>query len=201
LNGWEKPVNPDIIHSAKGQLKMPRLFIAIDLPEEQKRRIDSISYGLPETRWIVAEQIHLTLRFIGEVNGTSYERISDALSEVQSDPFELRVKGIGHFPPRRTPRVLWLGLDKSEPLLQLQRRVEAKLQQSGLAPEGRKFSPHITIARFKNPPLDKVVAFMAAHSLFELPPFRPKDFHLYSSFLTSGGAVHTLEASYPLRAK
>ena len=180
---------------------MHRLFIAIDLPEEQKRRIGSISYGLPGTRWMAAEQTHLTLRFIGEVDDTSCRRIADALSEVRADPFPLQIKGIGHFPPRRTPRVLWLGLDQSEPLLQLQRRVEAKLQQSGLAPEGRKFSPHITIARFNNPPLDKVAAFMAGHSLFELPPFRANEFHLYSSFLTSSGAVHTLETSYPLRAK
>jgi 2'-5' RNA ligase len=150
---------------------------------------------------MATEQIHLTLRFIGEVDSSSCGRITDALSEVRADPFELQVKGIGHFPPRRTPKVLWLGLDQSEPLLQLQRRVEAKLQQSGLTPEGRKFSAHITIARFNNPHLDKVAAFMAAHSLFELPPFRAKEFHLYSSFLTSGGAVHTLEASYPLRAK
>ena len=77
----------------------------------------------------------------------------------------------------------------------------AKLQQSGLASEGRKFSPHITIARFNNPPLNKVAAFMAGHSLFELPPFRAKEFHLYSSLITSNGAVHTIETSYPLKEK
>ena len=180
---------------------MHRLFIAIDLSDEDKKRIGSICYGLPETRWIPEEQIHLTLRFIGEVDGAAYRRIIDALGEVRSEPFELKVRGIGHFPPRRTPRVLWLGLDKREALLQLRRRIEAKLQQTGLAPEGRKFSPHITIARFKNPPLTKVASFMAAHNLFELPAFRAEEFHLYSSHLTSSGAIHTIEASYPLRAK
>jgi 2'-5' RNA ligase len=180
---------------------MHRLFIAIDLPDEQKSKVGSICYGLPGTRWMEAEQIHLTLRFIGEVDDLSYDQIADALSEVRANPFELRIKGIGHFPPRRTPRVLWLGLDKSEPLLKLRSRIEAKLLRTGLASEGRKFSPHITIARFNHPPLDKVATFMAGHSLFELPPFRVKEFHLYSSFLTSGGAVHTIEASYPLRAK
>jgi len=177
---------------------MRRLFIAIDLPDEHKSRIATICSGLPGTRWIPEEQIHLTLRFIGEVDGASYGRITEALSEVRAEPLELKVRGIGHFPPRRSPRVLWLGLDKSEPLIQLRFRIETKLQQSGLAPEGRKFSPHITIARFKKTPLDKIAAFMAGHSLFELPVFRAEEFHLYSSHLTSGGAIHTIEDSYPL---
>jgi 2'-5' RNA ligase len=180
---------------------MHRLFIAIDLPDDHKSRIGSICYGLPGTRWMPEEQIHLTLRFIGEVDGASYGRVADILGEIESEPFELKVRGIGHFPPRRTPRVLWLGLDKSEPLLRLRNRIEMKLQQTGLAPEGRKFSPHITIARFRNPPLTKVASFMSAHSLFELPTFQAKEFHLYSSHLTSDGAIHTIEASYPIRTK
>ena len=75
------------------------------------------------------------------------------------------------------------------------------LQQVGLEPEGRKFSPHITIARFKNPHAGKVASYMAAHNLFELPSYQVDEFHLYSSILRADGAIHTIEASFPFGIK
>ena len=179
---------------------MPRLFIAIDLPSAQRERIRSICSGLPGTRWTPAEQIHLTLRFIGEVDGTLFQQIADSLAEIKTDPLTLKIEGLGYFPPRRTPRVLWVGLENNDGLLQLRNRIETALVRLGLEPEGRKFSPHITIARFKKPSLNRVMAFMDTNNPFELPPFPVKEFHLYSSKLTARGAIHQREASYPIRS-
>lgn len=177
---------------------MKRLFVAIDIPAGLKEHLVSICHGLPDTRWVPPEQIHLTIRFIGEVEGSLYNQIAASLAGVRSEPPLLKIKGIGHFPPRRKPRVLWVGLEHNDLLLRLRNKIESTLVSNGLAPEGRKFSPHITIARCKNPPLKRVADFMAAHSLFELPPFPAEEFHLYSSLLSSSGAIHQLEETYPL---
>lgn len=197
---WKKtPCPANILKNLKLLCPMPRLFIAIDLPPAQRDRIRSICSGLPGTRWTPAEQIHLTLRFIGEVDGDLYRQIADTLAEIKTEPLTLKINGLGYFPPRRTPRVLWVGLENNDGLLQLRNRIEAALVRIGLEPEERKFSPHITIARFKKPSLDRIMAFMATNNLFELPPFPVKKFHLYSSKLTATGAIHQLEASYPVR--
>jgi 2'-5' RNA ligase len=178
---------------------MPRLFIAIDLPPAHRDRIRSICFGLPGTRWTPAEQIHLTLRFIGEVDGNLFRQITGTLAEIRTEPLTLKIEGLGHFPPRRTPKVLWVGLKKNSELLQLRNRIETALVRLGMAPEGRKFAPHITIARFKNPSLTRLMDFMATNNLFALPPFPVKEFHIYSSKLTATGAIHQLEASFPVK--
>lgn len=177
---------------------MKRLFVAVDIPPEMKALITSIGHGLPDTRWVPPEQIHLTIRFIGEVEGSIFKTIANSLAEVCSDPPLLRIKGIGHFPPRRSPKVLWVGVEHNDLLLRLRRRIDASLVKSGLAPEGRKFSPHITIARLRNPPIKRIADFMAVHSMFALPPFPVEEFHLYSSLLSNRGAVHQIEETYPL---
>ena len=178
---------------------MPRLFVAIDLPPAHRDRIRSICSGLPGARWTPAEQIHLTLRFIGEVDNSLFRQITDTLAEIRTEPLTLKIKGLGHFPPRRPPRVLWAGLEKNDGLLQLRNRIETTLVRIGLEQEGRKFAPHITIARFKNPSLNRLTDFMVNNNLFELPPFPVKEFHIYSSKLTSTGAIHQLEASFPVK--
>jgi RNA 2',3'-cyclic 3'-phosphodiesterase len=177
---------------------MYRLFVAIELPEWVKAELAGLSFGLPGAHWVPDDQLHLTLRFIGEVDRVQFEEIGQALTEVQIDPFDLALEGVGTFPPRGKPTVLWVGLEKSEPLLQLRRRVESALVQVGLPPEGRKFSPHITLARLKDVPLNRLGEFLMGHALFKLAPFEIKEFHLFSSQLTQKGAIHTLEATYSL---
>lgn len=178
---------------------MHRLFVAIDLPKEHRQLIHSICYGLQDARWVKPEQIHLTIRFIGEVDGAMFRDIKDILSEVRCEPFKLKIKGLGHFPPRRSPKVLWLGIDSCEKVSFLRNRVESALVKTGLEPERRKFSPHITIARFRNsPPAKKIAEYMVHQSLFETPDFEVTHFHLYSSFLGQKGALHQIEHSYSL---
>ncbi len=177
---------------------MPRLFIAVDLPAGIKNNLGIMSYGIPGAKWIDPQQIHLTVRFIGEVDGTTFLDIKTALEQVSLEPFSMALKGVGHFPPRGKPRVLWVGIEQSEPLQSLKSRIDRILATAGLQPEGRKFSPHITLARLKNSPIHKVADFLAGNGLFSQEPFEIKDFKLYSSTLTPKGAIHKVEKVYPL---
>lgn len=177
---------------------MPRLFIAIDLPATQRARIQTICTNLAGARWITTEQIHLTLRFIGEVDHDLYRLIGAALAAIKSGPPTLEIAGLGHFPPRRPPRVLWVALHPNDRLAELRNLIETTLVNIGLPPEVRKFAPHITIARFKNSSIANVKDFITRNAPFQLPPFRAEEFHLYSSTPTSAGAIHRREASYRL---
>lgn len=177
-----------------------RLFTAVDLSDEAREAVGRICTGIPGVKWLDETQLHLTLRFIGDAAPSLFERIRQALAEVEAKPFELSLRGVGRFPPKRDPRVLWVGIETSEALLSLQRMVEQALEKCGLEPEGREFSPHITLARLKDMPWSPVAAFLERNRLFSTPPFPVSGFHLYSSTLTPKGALHRREATYPLRA-
>ncbi len=179
---------------------MIRLFIAIDIPESVKQEMARLCCGLPGARWVGTEQLHLTLRFIGEVDGGMFRDIRECLAEVQAEPFTLQLDGVGFFPPRGRPRVVWVGLRQSNELQRLRNRLESCLVGLGLEAEKRKFAPHITLARLKNTPPARVGRFLENHNLFLSFPFSVDEFFLYSSRLGKRGAVHRVEAAYPLRA-
>ena len=138
------------------------------------------------------------MRFIGEVGGALFLDIKNTLEEINISPFDIQLKGVGHFPPRGAPRVIWVGLEKSEPLQLLRKKIDSALLKIGLEPERRKFSPHITLARLKNTPLQKVANFLSGNGLFSQEPFQVDDFKLYSSTLTPKGAIHKVERVYYL---
>lgn len=154
--------------------------------------------GLPGARWVQPDHLHLTLRFIGEVDSTVFRDVREALHEVKGSPFSMQLDGVGFFPPRGKPRVVWVGIRKSDYLVQLRNRVEAVLVKTGLEPEGRKYSPHITLARLKNTPSSKVASFLTHNSMFITEEFPVNQFFLYSSVLNSRGAKHFIECGYPL---
>ncbi len=176
---------------------MPRLFVALAMPETIAEELDRLCNGLPGVRWTDLEQFHLTLRFIGEVDPGTFCEIGEALTSVTLPPFEMRLKGIGQFPPRGMPHTLWAGVEEAEPVLRLRRRVERVLHDVGFAPERRKFVPHVTLGRVREPlPEDRFGAFLARRSLFRSSPFAVSSFGLYSSVLRPEGAEHLLEAEY-----
>jgi 2'-5' RNA ligase len=179
---------------------MPRLFVAIDFPDPVREHLALVCFGLPDARWVPREQLHLTLRFIGDVEGSRFLDVRDELLNVRSAPFDLRLRGLGHFPPRGRPHVLWAGIEKSPALEALHGRVESVLVRAGLPPEARNFAPHVTLARLKGTPARRVADYLTEHALFAAGPFPVTEFRLYSSLLSPKGAAHTLEASYPLRA-
>ncbi len=178
---------------------MYRLFVAIDLTEDAKEAISRIRGGIPGVKWIDMAQLHLTLRFIGDADDAMLLRIREELAGVNSPSFSLLPRGVGHFPPKRDPRVLWVGIERNEALSSLQRLVEEAMVKCGLEPEGREFSPHITLARLKDTPFSRIAPFLEKNRLFSAPPVPVKGFHLYSSVLSPRGAVHNRLASYPLQ--
>ncbi len=180
---------------------MYRLFVAIDPPEETIQSLQEIGVSLPGARWNEADQIHLTLRFIGEVDGGVFRDIQEALAGVAVEPFEVTPKGVGFFPPRKNPESLWVGVEEHEPLIHLRNRIESALVRAGVKSESRRFFPHIALARLKNTPPSKVVGFLSENALFKLPPFAVTEFCLYSSFLSSDKALHQVEEVYPLIIK
>ncbi len=179
---------------------MIRLFVAIDPADNVAERLKSICLGLPGARWVPAKQMHLTLCFIGEVEGNIFRDIREALAGVQENVFNLQLDGVGCFPPRGKPRIIWARVAASPDLLRLQKKIESVLVRNvGLASEKKKYAPHITLARLSNTPTTRVGHFLEEYSLFLSQPFTVKHFTLYSSFLGKKGATHVVEESYSLK--
>jgi len=177
---------------------MPRLFVAIELPDPVKDGLVSMCAGVPGAKWRQHAQLHLTLRFIGEVDGGVARDIDEALSRVQAPAFELSLAGIGHFGDARRPRVLWAGVDDGAAVRFLHDRVERVLNAVGLEAEHRKFRPHVTLARMNGARMDQVTAYEAHYGGYRSDSFRVDGFTLFSSFLSREGAIYTAEADYPL---
>lgn len=174
-----------------------RLFVAIDLPDPQRRLLAAVRGELPGLRWVRPEQLHLTLAFLGEVQQETCAPLSSLLAQVNFAPFRLDFGRLGCFPSRGLPRVLWVGLQPQPQLLQLARSVSSAAVSCGLALEARPFFPHITLARCKEPDRQAVTALLDSQLLEELPPFWVQEFLLFESRLTSQGAVHQVLQRYP----
>ncbi|MBT5571952.1 MAG: RNA 2',3'-cyclic phosphodiesterase [Alphaproteobacteria bacterium] len=177
---------------------MIRLFVAFDLPAELRVRLTGLRGQVPGARWIPAESMHLTLRYIGEVNEDVAEDVHDALGRVADDPFEIQVSGVGHFESRGQVRALWAGVTRNEALARFQARIETVCQRAGLAPESRRFHPHVTLARCRDTSPARVAPFVAEHAGFQAPPFQVGSFVLYSSNLGRSGSSYIPEVTYPL---
>jgi len=175
-----------------------RLFVAIDLPGEIKYTLSSLRCPVPGVKWVAEEQLHLTLRFIGDADDDFTKRIVTGLFGISAAQFPLVLKGVGCFPPRRDPKVLWVGVDKSDSLLGVQSEIEKVLVQTGVVPEGRPFSPHITIARLREVSATRIASFLQKNNTFSTPGFPVSEFTLYSSTLARDGAVHRKIALFPL---
>lgn len=177
-----------------------RLFVAVDLPDNVKKQVENLCSGLRGVRWVKPEQMHLTMRFIGEVNNEQYQRIKTALGQIQFSPFELGLHGVGQFSLKKTPRVIWVGLTESPALADLARQVEKTVVALGFPPEDKPFSPHITLARIKLPPsINDLEHFYSKNAAFQTETFSINEFILYSSTLTPAGSIYKKEAVYEAR--
>ncbi len=177
---------------------MYRLFIAIDIPETVLTQVDSLCHGLRGANWFTPEQMHITIRFIGEVDGAIMHDTIEALDTILLPPVDIHLKGVGFFPPHREAEKIWAGVEKTESLVQLRNRIESALTRAGLDPEGRKFAPHIPLGKVKEVADQDLAEFLMISSLFEIESFKVNSFSLYSSFLGTEGAYHTQEAEFPL---
>lgn len=176
---------------------MIRLFVALEIPEEIRSRLFLLQCGVPGARWSKPEQIHLTLRFVGEVNEAMAGDIDDVLSSLRAPPLTLELAGVGEF-GGKLPRAVWAGVRPNAGLVHLQKKIENALQRLGLPSEERKFTPHVTLARLRNAPAEKVAGFLSHNALFASAAFDVNGFALFSSLLGSAGAVYTIERNYLL---
>jgi 2'-5' RNA ligase len=181
-----------------------RTFVAIDIPDEIRRKIQDIIEALrvaaTNVRWSRAEGLHLTLKFLGEIPPTKLEGIKTSLAAVHLHaPLALRVQGIGYFPNERSPRVIWLGLEGGAELRELAARVEENLQPLGFPKEDRPFTAHLTLGRLPTPgKIASVQELLRQREPLALGSFTATEFFLYESKLSPGGSVYLKIARFEI---
>jgi RNA 2',3'-cyclic 3'-phosphodiesterase len=178
---------------------MPRLFTGLEIPPDVGQALSSLRGGLPGARWIDPENYHLTLRFIGDVDDTIAHEVADLLYKIKRNSFELRFDGITSFGGRK-PRAVVAAVAPTQALLEVQAEQERLMQRIGLEPEGRKFTPHVTLARLRESSSHAVADYLSARGYFRTAAFRVSRFVLFSSRASTGGGPYVVEASYPLAA-
>lgn len=179
---------------------MHRLFVALRPPRAIREGLIDLMEGVPGARWQDDEQLHLTLRFIGEIDRRTAEDVAAALAGVHAAALELQLAGCGVFcDSRGKVNALWAGVTPRAPLASLHRKVDQAMIRAGLAPEHRAYQPHVTLARLPGS-AGPVEPFLAAHAALTSPPFRIEHMTLYESSLGSGGAIYEPIERYPLSA-
>ena len=176
---------------------MLRLFVGIEFPPELKLRLSLLQSGIAGARWVDPGNFHLTLRFIGEVDEGEAADIDEALLRLKARRFTLQLAGVGLFGNGK-PRQLWVGVEREPALATLQGKIEQALMRIGLPPEPRKFSPHVTLARLRDPRRGELQEYLAAHAQFRAEPLRVDRFSLIASFPTKAGSVYEDQAEYKL---
>ena len=176
---------------------MIRLFFGLELPEELRMRIDALSTGIDRARWVAPENLHVTLRFIGEVGEPAMEDIAQEAAAIRFDPFPVTLSGAGHFERRGRVGAVWLGVEPEPALTALRDRVEAAAVRAGQPPERRKFRPHVTVARLDRARPGEVRDWLAANTLFRAVPFTVARFTLFSSMLGRSGSNYVAECRFP----
>ena len=175
-----------------------RLFVALSIPDDVAQSLLLIQCGVPGARWQSREQLHLTLRFIGEVDGREAAMLDDALAGIHAPAFEMQLHAVGQF-GNKQPHALWAAARRSDLLEHLQRKVDNAIRRVGQPQDAHKFMPHVTLARLRHPELDKVREWLTEHALYTSDEFTVGAFCLYSSKLTSDGSIYRVEQEYPLR--
>jgi 2'-5' RNA ligase len=178
---------------------MPRLFAGLEIPAEIGQSLSNLRGGLPGARWIDPENYHVTLRFIGDIDGMSANEIASMLFRVNRKPFEVKVQGLQSFGGKK-PRAVVASVEPSRPLIELQAELERLMQRLGLDPEGRKFVPHVTLARLHDASSQDVADYLSVRGYFPSRTFLASRFVLFSSRASTGGGPYVVEDSYALSA-
>lgn len=176
---------------------MPRLFTAVEMPRDAALSLSFLRGGLPAARWIDPENYHLTLRFIGDVEARLADEIVASLDRIEHAPFRVELSGLGTFGSKK-PHSIYAGVAPSAPLDALQADIDRACRRLGLAPDPRRFVPHVTLARLRQPKADDVARYLAGRGGFRTPPFPVGRFVLFSSREGTGGGPYVLEESYRL---
>jgi RNA 2',3'-cyclic 3'-phosphodiesterase len=176
---------------------MVRLFVAIRPPDTIRTQLLASMEGVDGARWKDEDQLHLTLRFIGEVELQVAEDIVLAIRQIRADPFEIALSGVGTFERKGRVNSLWAGVSPDAALAALSRKIDRALVTTGLPPEGRAFKPHITLARFGKAS-GNIGPFLAMHGDLSSPAFPIRSFHLYESRLEASGSSYSVVETFKL---
>lgn len=190
----------------KGGISTIRAFVAIKLPEELKVKLgevqDALKRGGRDVSWVKPESIHLTLKFLGDIEAARVDDISKALTEASAGvpPFTVTARGVGGFPNLKTPRVLWVGLEENAELARLAKNIDERLGDLGFERDDRPFHPHLTLARIKSPSEGRELGKKASELNIDINvDFKADFFVLFRSVLSPGGAEHTELKRLPLK--
>ncbi|UZW53882.1 RNA 2',3'-cyclic phosphodiesterase [Sphingobium sp. JS3065] len=172
---------------------MHRLFVAIRPPANIRAELLNLMHGIMGARWQDDEQLHLTLRFVGEIDRPQANDLADALGNIRFSPFQLALSGVGCFDRKGQVHTLWAGVQPRDPLAQLHRKVDRACIRTGLSPDNRSYFPHVTLARFSRT-AGPMEPFMNLHAALASAPFTVDEFALYESHLgQTGSAYHRIE--------
>lgn len=171
-----------------------RLFVAIDLPDVIRQFLAALDPGLPKVRWVDADRMHLTLGFFGNVPEFPEQKLKESLRAIKFGSFILSIQEIGTFPPKGSPKIIWIGVGAGHPhLFQIHKRVQEAAMSARLEPDLRPWHPHITLARCRDVSPQAVREFLGRGAQLDAGMIRVDAFSLYSSELTAGGSVYTRE--------
>ncbi len=174
-----------------------RLFVALPLPEPIAEAMLDLQEGIPGARWQDADNLHVTLRFVGEIDRHMASDLEAALESVLFAPFQLSISGVGHFESGRgRPNAIWARVAPSGDLDELQMRVEMACRRAGLPPLTRKFIPHITLARL-NSGSGPIGDWLRQNGALSLDNWQVDGFSLFESDLTPNGAIYTEIRKFP----
>ena len=178
---------------------MIRLFAALAIPGDIAAGLARHQHGLLDARWSPAENLHITLRFAGDIDEPRADDLDSALAEVRGGPLELRLEGVGAFGRGHKTHAVWAGVAEDPALRHLAKACESAARRAGLAPDTRVWRPHVTLAYLRRPEPEHVAAWIQDHSLLKSPPFGIDRFGLYSSHATRSGSRYRLDRDYGLK--
>jgi len=176
---------------------MPRLFTGLKIPSDLALRLSLLKGGLRGARWVDEENFHITLRFIGDIEGPVADDVVEALARVRRPGFEIRIEGLGAFGNKK-PHCVWARVAPDRPLLDLQAEHERVLQRAGLEPGGRKYTPHVTLGRTRGSSPGDVASWLAMRGDFGPVTFPVAEFVLFSARSSTGGGPYVVEEVYDL---
>lgn len=177
---------------------MNSIFIAVSIPPGISQTLQRLTHGISNTEWVEKENLHITLRYIGKIQGFQLHDIAEALQDIQAKPISLKIKGMGHFIKKRGI-TLYAQIDNSSSLTPLKNMVDKKLGEVGFPKSRSHYIPHITIGYYKGKNNETVAHFLEANSFFETETFEIKSFKIFSSHKSLKRRIYTEEASFPLQ--
>jgi 2'-5' RNA ligase len=178
---------------------MIRLFAALAVPDAAAAALAPLRGGVPGARWSPGENLHITLRFFGDIDEARAEDLAGELGRVSAEPFDVTLAGVGAFAVGRDVNAIWAGVEAGEAISRLAARCETAARRSGLKADTRVWKPHVTLAYLRHAEPTEVAAWIQTFNRLRAPSFRVARFGLYSSWRSDGGSVYHLERDYPFR--